>query len=339
VADQELVVKQLNRRLAEIKEKLARLDKVEGLNAKLKKKNAALNNRVETLRDELSGTRTQTKVVLSGVKGIDELRSEIAGFSKEVNVLNKEVGAFSKEIGLREELFASKIDEVVSPVKKLTMALASFKLEMPTELKSFKLQVPTITPPDFSKFSEPLQKSIDRVVVEVKKIKVIFPKKAKEAIPVRLSDGTDFYKAEGGNGGFIQTGSGGGGPSFEKTNGEPTRALTDNDQHAQVDVLSMPPVTVDITETTGFNGGPVTIGTTAVEMTFTGTTQGIGIQADHDNTGTIWIGGATVDSSGNNAIRRLEAGEAFDLDINDASAALYAVGSAASQKVFKLALT
>lgn len=98
-------------------------------------------------------------------------------------------------------------------------------------------------------------------------------------------------------------------------------------------------ISLDITETTGFNGGPVTVGTSAVEMTLTGTTQAISIQSSHDNTGIIWIGASDVDSSGNNAVGRLSPGQAVTLELNDASAAVYAVSDTASQTVFKLALT
>ena len=98
-------------------------------------------------------------------------------------------------------------------------------------------------------------------------------------------------------------------------------------------------VTVDQAETTGFNGGPVTVGTTAVEMTFTGVTQSIMIQSDPDNTGRVWFGGATIDSTGANALGQLEPGDAVTMDLNDAAAAVYAVSDTASQNVFKATLT
>ena len=97
-------------------------------------------------------------------------------------------------------------------------------------------------------------------------------------------------------------------------------------------------IVMDEKETTNFEGGPVTVGTTAVEVTFASKTQSIGIQSDHDNSGTIWLGGSTVDNTGANAVRRLEAGESYEMDLNDASAPLYAVSDTASQKIFKIAL-
>lgn len=92
-------------------------------------------------------------------------------------------------------------------------------------------------------------------------------------------------------------------------------------------------------EATSYNGGPVTVGTTPVELTFTGTTQVISIIADHDNTGKIWIGGATIDNTGANATGRLAPGQAVEIAMNDSSAPLYVVSDTASQTVYKMALT
>ena len=86
-------------------------------------------------------------------------------------------------------------------------------------------------------------------------------------------------------------------------------------------------------EGTGLNGGPVTVGTTAVEMTFTGTTQAISLMSDADNTGKIWWGLSNVDSSGNNALGRLTADREVTIELNDSSTAVYAVSDTASQTV------
>jgi hypothetical protein len=92
-------------------------------------------------------------------------------------------------------------------------------------------------------------------------------------------------------------------------------------------------------EATGFEGGAVTIGTTPVEITFTGTTQAIAIKAASTNTGIIYIGGASIDSSGNNATGELTADSFISIDLNDSSAPLYVCASISSQRVFKFALT
>lgn len=97
--------------------------------------------------------------------------------------------------------------------------------------------------------------------------------------------------------------------------------------------------TIDITETTGINGGPVTVGTTAVEMTFTGTTQSICLKSSSTNTGRVWFGPATVDNTGANAYGELTADSAVTLELNDASAAIYCCSDTAAQTVYKVALT
>lgn len=87
-----------------------------------------------------------------------------------------------------------------------------------------------------------------------------------------------------------------------------------------------------------FTGGPVTVGTTAVLVTLPAITDSVFIQADHDNSGTIWVGKSTVDSSGNNAVARLEAGESLTMDLDNENANLYVVSDTASQTIYKAAL-
>jgi len=110
----------------------------------------------------------------------------------------------------------------------------------------------------------------------------------------------------------------------------PSGAATEDKQDDIITKLTTP---------TGIEGSPVTVGTTAVELTFTGTTRVISIKADSGNTGKIWFGPASVDNSGNNAYGELTADSAVEIELNDVSAALYVVSDTASQKVYKAALT
>lgn len=89
---------------------------------------------------------------------------------------------------------------------------------------------------------------------------------------------------------------------------------------------------------TDFEGGPVTVGSTAVEITFTGTPKAILITADHDNAGDIYLGKSNVASDGSNAMVRLAAGESTGWDYNDTANAVWMVATQASQTVLKLAL-
>ena len=53
----------------------------------------------------------------------------------------------------------------------------------------------------------------------------------------------------------------------------------------------------------------------------------------------VYIGPSNVAQTGSNAITRLNAGEGINIDLNDTSAAVYAVGGTTGQKIYKLAIT
>jgi len=82
-------------------------------------------------------------------------------------------------------------------------------------------------------------------------------------------------------------------------------------------------------------GGKVSVGTSAVEMTFTGETNSIILTADTDNTGVLYVGKSDVDNTGANAIAFLESGDNIVLSYNDSDNALYVVSDTASQNVWK----
>ena len=85
--------------------------------------------------------------------------------------------------------------------------------------------------------------------------------------------------------------------------------------------------------------GKISVGTTAVELDFTGTpTKAIKISAATDNTGILYIGKSDVDSTGANAIDFLENGDSIEIDYNDADNAVYVVSDTASQNYFSGAL-
>ena len=85
-------------------------------------------------------------------------------------------------------------------------------------------------------------------------------------------------------------------------------------------------------------GGKISVGTTAVEVTFTGTTQEIIISADKDNTGVLYVGKSNVASDGSNAFCFLLAGEDITLSYEDSDNAIYVVASTSSQNFWKGAL-
>lgn len=126
------------------------------------------------------------------------------------------------------------------------------------------------------------------------------------------------------------TGSLAGGNTVTVNNFPATQAIS----HASLDVaLSTFSLPTDFE-----GGGKISVGTSAVEVTFTGQTKYIIITADIANTGTLYVGKSNVTSAGANAGFPLEAGERAMIPINDASNALYVVASVASQNFWKGAL-
>ncbi len=104
-------------------------------------------------------------------------------------------------------------------------------------------------------------------------------------------------------------------------------------------VTSTGAITTDQVEVTDFNGGTVSVGTAAVELTFTGVTQSIMITSDFGNGTIVYLGGSAVTQAGANAITFLQPDQSVTIGLNDDSAALYAVGGTTGQKVYKVALT
>ena len=64
-------------------------------------------------------------------------------------------------------------------------------------------------------------------------------------------------------------------------------------------------------------GGKVSVGTAAVEATFSGTPESIIISADPANTGTLYVGKSNVTNAGANAICFLSSGESVTIDYSD----------------------
>ncbi len=85
-------------------------------------------------------------------------------------------------------------------------------------------------------------------------------------------------------------------------------------------------------------GGKISVGTTAVEVTFTETTESIIITADSANTGILYIGKSDVTNTGANALTFLKRYDSVTLDYDDVDNALYVVSDTTSQNFFKGAL-
>jgi len=120
---------------------------------------------------------------------------------------------------------------------------------------------------------------------------------------------------------------------------ERQKFVEDSEGNTATRVVVDPEQVITLTPPVAITGAPVTVGADAVEMTFTGTTRVIALKAASTNTGLIWFGPSTVDNTGANAYGELTADSAVEIELNDASAAIYCVSDTASQKVYKVALT
>lgn len=85
-------------------------------------------------------------------------------------------------------------------------------------------------------------------------------------------------------------------------------------------------------------GGKISVGITAIEVTFSGTPVSIIISADILNTGTLYIGKSEISSNGNNSLIFLEAGENITIEYEDGDNPVFVVASIINQNFFAGAL-
>jgi len=85
--------------------------------------------------------------------------------------------------------------------------------------------------------------------------------------------------------------------------------------------------------------GEITVGTSPIQLSFSGKTESISIQSDPEsNTGYIYVGKSDVLSNGSNSIQKLDLGETLIIDFDDDTNSIYVVATVASQKVIAGAL-
>lgn len=82
-------------------------------------------------------------------------------------------------------------------------------------------------------------------------------------------------------------------------------------------------------------GGKISVGTTAVEITFTLTPKTIILTADQSNNDIIYWGKSNVNSSGNNAMGYLEANNVQEIHFDDTTNAIYVVAKSGTQNIWK----
>jgi len=129
---------------------------------------------------------------------------------------------------------------------------------------------------------------------------------------------------EGAEGGLKRVASFG----YDGSSYQPLKTNTDGEL-----VVNTEPTSLDIE-----GGGVVSVGTAAVEMTFTGATKSIIITSYPTNTGLIFVGESNVTNAGANSLTVLQPSESLTLDVDDSANAIYAVSDTAAQLIIKGAL-
>jgi cell fate (sporulation/competence/biofilm development) regulator YlbF (YheA/YmcA/DUF963 family) len=172
---------------------------------------------------------------------------------------------------------------------------------------------------DNSEVSSKLDK-LDALIEKVSKIKFEIPSRLiyKDNIKVSVD------RAGGGSGG-----SSGSSVSVTNLDGLATEAKQD-DIVTAIDAISGLQRSTDMD-----GGGKVSVGTTAVEVTFAGTPESIIISADPANTGTLYVGKSTVTNAGANALCFLQSGESITIEYSDITNAVFVVSNTASQHFWK----
>ena len=121
-------------------------------------------------------------------------------------------------------------------------------------------------------------------------------------------------------------------PSTEDKQDDIATLLTDIEAN-QNDLIALNTVSTD------FEGlGNVTVGTTEVELAFSGTTTSIHIQGDNSNTGIVYIGKTGVGNDGTNFGWKVESGDDIIIKYDDSVNALYARSDTAGQLISVTAL-
>lgn len=114
----------------------------------------------------------------------------------------------------------------------------------------------------------------------------------------------------------------------EKQDTQITEAESTNDKLDDVIEQTAPSTNLE-------GGGKVSVGTTAVEMTFTLTPKSMRFEADRSNNDIVYYGGSDVDSSGNNAVGSLEANNIEIIEFDDFDESIYFVANSGIQNVWK----
>lgn len=162
-----------------------------------------------------------------------------------INLLNKvnETKSLIKDKGISVNNFPEIPKEIkisnFPEEKEISLTALEEKLDSLNEsIKKLPTKFPEIPKvPDFPKI--PAQKDFPKSF-SIDNLEILKSDDPKDYVPVRLTDGKEFYKAI--EEFYQQVASV---VTFTESDGKKSSALVDKDRHVQVDVLTSPPVTID----------------------------------------------------------------------------------------------
>jgi hypothetical protein len=188
------------------------------------------------MKDENKTAEAIEELIATYVEGVKQLiDTNVAG----IKALQKDVNKLEKS-SLNNILLETRTSK--NQLKRIEAAINGLEVNPNITVQAPKVSVPDIKIPDI-KVPEVKIPEIKIPEIKVPKQDVKFPTKAKDALPVRLSDGKKFYRAIENIASFpVKFGGGGGEFAYSDSSGRKGYGLIDSDNHVQVDTLTQPDI-------------------------------------------------------------------------------------------------
>lgn len=274
--------------------------------------NFALFNQISDLNDKLRALNGSVKAQNS---------KEVINYQNELETLVRGLQSLTDSVNSKDTVVNIPLDQLANQIKAVEVAIKAIKEvkipEFPSEISISDLQINELlfaiqSIPEFP--IDSLKSMVDEFGKKIEKIKLEVPE---NEFDYDFLSGKFEKLIKAVKNISISVVSGGGG-------------LGD------VEKMVLKSIEINTTNPSDLEGGgSVSIGTTAVNLTFTGVTNSVILTANQTNTGIIYIGKSNVTNAGANALTFLMPGESLTLDYNDATNALYAVSDTAAQSLFK----
>ena len=333
---------------------------IESFNAKNKENSGAIVESINSKKDiSVNNTTDISNPIVESIKGIKipEPKDfpefpEQKDYSEALKLISstiiEEIGKLIPEVIVNNDFEnVEKLLETGNDKTAILKALEEVKekIEIPQDYSNFLKEISTkIKGVDTSKIETILESVVktDDVAQLTKYLNILIEKPIFDLQPFldengRLPVAVDKFGGGGGGGGDKNLSNKAGeqiNPATEeKQDTQITEAEETNDHLTDIEANLDDLIAIN-TVSTDFEGtGNITVGTTEVEITLTGATTSIHIQANNSNTGNIYIGKTGVCNDGTNFVWMLESGDEIVIELDDSVNALYARSDTAGQLI------